>query len=69
MEVLFNNTDTCMLAGDLDGVVANCPEGQDFKFIVDETSLAEQDLVKIVGKVLASIHLVRPNGFAVITAA
>lgn len=67
-EVLFNNTVTGMLVGDLDGVVANFPEGEDFKFIVDENSLAEQDLVKIVGKVLASIHLVRPNGFAVVTA-
>lgn len=68
-EVLFNNTVTGMLVGDLDGVVANFPEGEDFKFIVDEKSLAEQDLVKIVGKVLVSIHLVRPNGFAVVTAA
>ena len=68
-EVLFNNTVTGMLVGDLDGVVANFPEGEDFKFIVDENSLAEQDLVKIVGKILASIHLVRPNGFAVVTAA
>lgn len=67
-EVLFNNTVTGMLVGDLDGVVANFPEGEDFRFIVDENSLAEQDLVKIVGKVLASIHLVRPNGFAVVTA-
>lgn len=67
-EVLFNNTVTGMLIGDLDGVVANFPEGEDFRFIVDEQSLAEQDLVKIVGKVLASIHLVRPNGFAVVTA-
>lgn len=68
-EVLFNNTVEGMLVGDLDGVVANFPEGEDFKFIVDEKSLAEQDLVKIVGKVLVSIHLVRPNGFAVVTAA
>jgi len=68
MEVLFNNSVTGMLVGDLDGVVANFPEGEDFKFIVDENSLAEQDLVKIVGKILASIHLVRPNGFAVVTA-
>lgn len=67
-EVLFNNTVTGMLVGDLDGVVANFPEGEDFKFIVDDTSLAEHDLVKIVGKVLVSIHLVRPNGFAVVTA-
>lgn len=68
-EVLFNNTVTGMLIGDLDGVVANFPDGEDFKFIVDENSLAEQDLVKIVGKVLCDIHLVRPNGFAVVTAA
>ena len=68
MEVLFNNTVTGMLVGDLDGVVANFPEGEDFRFIVDETSLAERDLVKIVGKILAAIHLVRPNGFAVVTA-
>ena len=69
LEVLFNNTVTGLLVGDLDGVVANFPEGEDFKFIVDDTSLAEQDLVKIVGKILVDIHLVRPNGFAVVTAA
>lgn len=67
MEVLFNRTVTGMLVGDLDGVVANFPEGEDFKFIVDETSLAEHDMVKIVGKILGDVHLVRPNGFAVVT--
>lgn len=68
MEVLFNRTVTGMLVGDLDGVVANFPEGEDFKFIIDETSMAEHDMVKIVGKILGDIHLVRPNGFAVVTA-
>ena len=68
MEVLFNSTVTGMLVGDLDGVVANFPEGEDFKFIVDDKSLAEADMVKIVGKILADVHLVRPNGFAVVTA-
>lgn len=68
MEVLFNRNVTGMLVGDLDGVIANFPEGEDFRFIVDETSLAERDLVKIVGKILVAIHLVRPNGFAVVTA-
>jgi HK97 family phage major capsid protein len=67
MEVLFNRTVTGMLVGDLDGVVANFPDGEDFKFIVDDTSLAEKDMVKIVGKILGDIHLVRPNGFAVVT--
>lgn len=69
LEVMFNNTVTGMLVGDLDGVVANFPEGEDFKFIVDDRSLAEKDMVKIVGKILADIHLVRPNGFAHVTAA
>lgn len=68
MEVLFNRNVTGMLVGDLDGVVANFPDGQDFKFIVDDKSLAESDMVKIVGKVMADVHLVRPNGFAVVTA-
>lgn len=68
MEVLFNRNVTGMLVGDLDGVVANFPEGEDFQFIVDRTSLAEKDMVKIVGKILGDIHLVRPNGFAVVTA-
>lgn len=67
MEVLFNSTVTGMLVGDLDGVVANFPEGEDFKFVIDDKSLAEKDMVKIVGKILADIHLVRPNGFAVVT--
>lgn len=66
-EVLFNNTVDGMLVGDLDGVVANFPEGEDFKFIIDDRSLAEQDLVKIVGKILADVHLVRPHGFAMIS--
>lgn len=68
-EALFNNTVTGLLIGDLDSVVANFPEGEEFKYIVDDRSLAEQDMVKIVGKILADIHLVRPNGFAVVTAA
>lgn len=64
LEVLFNNTATGVYVGDLDGVVANFPEGEDFKFIVDDRSMAEHDMIKIVGKIMAAIHLVRPNGFA-----
>lgn len=69
MEVLFNRNVTGMLVGDLDGVVANFPDGEDFKFVIDDKSMAEHDMVKIVGKVLADIHLVRPHGFAKVTAA
>ena len=66
LEVLFNNTVSGILVGDLDGVIINFPDGMDFKYIVDARSLAEYDLVKIVGKIMAAMHLVRPNGFAVV---
>lgn len=66
LEVLFNSNATGVLVGDLAGVVVNFPEGEDFKFIVDDRSLAESDLIKIVGKILCAMHLVRPNGFALV---
>lgn len=69
LEVLFNSTVTGVLVGDLDGVIINFPEGEEFKYIIDDKTYAEQDLVKIVGKVLCDMHLVRPNGFAHVTAA
>lgn len=68
LDVLFNNTVEGILVGDLDGVVINFPEGMEFRYITDEKSLAEYDLIKIVGKIMCAMHLVRPNGFAVVTA-
>ena len=68
LEVLFNNTVEGVLVGDLDGVIANFPDGEDFKFIFDDKSLATEDMVRIIGKVMCAVHLVRPNGFAVVTA-
>lgn len=55
------------IIGDLAGVRANLPEGGSVRFIFDELSLAESDLVKIVGKMLAAIEVVGPKMFAVIT--
>lgn len=69
MEVLFNNTVSGLMVGDLDGVEVNFPDGYDFKYIIDDKTYAEHDLVKIVGKVMAAMHLVQPKGFAVVTAA
>lgn len=69
LEVLFNNTVEGVLVGDLDGVVANFPEGQEFKFVTDPYTFAESDMVKIVGKILCAVHLVRPRGFAYVTLA
>ena len=55
------------IVGDLAGIRANLPEGGSVRFIFDEFSLAEADLVKIVGKMLAAIEVVGPKMFAVIT--
>lgn len=61
MEVLFNNTlapvtgttinnDNYAIVGDLRGYQVNFPNGTDVNFKYDDLSLAEKDLVKIVGR-------------------
>lgn len=72
VEVLFDNTltaDTEVIVGDLDGVVMNLPEGREVSFVTDPYSLAEQDMVKIVGKMYAGIGVVRDGYFVKVTKA
>lgn len=70
LEVIQNDTVTAgAIVGDLSGVRANLPEGGSVRFIFDELSLAEKDLVKIVGKMLAGIEVIGPKKFAVIAGA
>lgn len=54
------------IVGDLAGVQANMPEGESVTFKFDDVSLAEKDLVKIVGRLYAAIAVVGPKMFAVI---
>lgn len=56
------------IVGDLSGVQANLPEGQSVTFKFDDLSLAEKDLVKIVGRLYAAIAVVGPKMLAVIAA-
>lgn len=49
--------------GDLAAIRANYPNGDEVKFVFDEFSLAEKDLVKIVGRQMAGIGLVRSGAF------
>lgn len=49
------------IVGDLAGVQANLPEGDGVKFKFDDLTLAEADLVKIVGKLYAAIAVVGPG--------
>ena len=67
LEVIQKDGVTGAIVGDLAGVQANLPEGDSVRFIFDEYSLAEADLVKIVGKLLAAIAVVGPKMFAYIT--
>ena len=77
MRVLYNNTlpvysaaaanAVYAIVGDLRGVQANFPAGEDIKFVFDPYSLAEDDLVKIVGRQFVAIEVVQPGGFALVT--
>lgn len=56
-----NIADDKVIIGDLSGVQANMPEGQSVRFVFDEYSLAEKDLIKLVGRLLVAIGIVEPK--------
>lgn len=73
LEVIFDNTlksyaaassgETWMIVGDLNGVQANFPNGDDVRLKYDELSLAEADLVKIVGRLYVAIGVTADKHF------
>lgn len=74
LEVIFNNslpayasasaTNVYMIVGDLGfGVRANYPGGEDIKFVFDEYTEAEADLVKIVGRQYVATGVIAPKAF------
>ena len=73
LRVLFNDTikayteatagETYAIVGDLSGLHYNFPNGDEIGIKYDDLSLAEADLVKIVGRVYAGIAVDMPNGF------
>lgn len=71
MEVLYNNSlGDSVIVGDLgSGITANFPNGNDVTFKYDDLSLAEKDLVKIVGRLPIAIEVVACGRFATIKAA
>lgn len=54
------------IVGDLSGVQANLPEGANVRFVLDEYSLAEKDLIKLVGRLYAAIGVVGMKMFVLI---
>lgn len=59
-----SDTDVFAIVGDFgQGAIANFPNGDQIKFRFDENSLAEYDLVKIVGREYVGLGVVAPNAF------
>lgn len=59
-----NNGNTYAIVGDLDAIQVNFPAGEDVKFKFDDLSLAEQDLVKIVGRLSYAAAVTAPGRLA-----
>ena len=57
---------TGAIVGDLAGVQVNLPDGEAVRFKFDDLSMAEQDMVKIVGRLYAAIAVTGPGMFAYI---
>jgi len=62
----LNTGDPIVIVGDLQAIQANFPDGGQVTFKFDDLSLAEDDLVKIVGKQMVGIGLVRTKAFAIL---
>ena len=78
LPVVFNNTIeafsaattgvTYAIVGDLgEGAIANFPAGEEITLKYDDTSLAEKDLVKIVGREYVALGVIGPDCFVKIT--
>lgn len=60
---------TWMIVGDLGvGAIANFPNGDEIRIKFDEMSLAEKDLVKIVGREYIGLGIVADHAFCKVTA-
>ena len=62
-----SENDTYAIVGDLDGEQFNYPEGDDVILKWDDLSKAEEDLVKVVGRVYAAHKVTAPGRFCKLT--
>ena len=74
LDVVFNNSlkafsaattgETYMIVGDLGhGALANFPAGEEIELKVDDKTLMEQDLVRVLGREYVGIGIIAPNAF------
>lgn len=64
LEVLFNDTATAPLIGDLSGVLENLPKGDSIEFKYDDRTRMKQDLVDVLGRQPSAIGVVGNKFFA-----
>lgn len=62
--VLFSDAATSPIIGDLSGVLANFPNGDNVQFKYDDRTLMTSDLVRILGRLPVAIGVVGNNFFA-----
>ena len=67
-EVLFNDTVTAPIIGDLNGVMMNLPKGEAIEFKYDDRTRMKLDLVDVLGRQPAAIEVVGNLFFANVTA-
>ena len=68
LEVLFNDTATAPIIGDLSGVMMNLPKGETVEFKYDDKTRMKEDLVDILGRQPAAIEVVGNKFFAKVSA-
>ena len=68
LEVLFNDTVTAPIIGDLSGVMMNLPKGEAIEFKYDDRTRMKYDLVDILGRQPAAIEVVGNKFFTKVTA-
>lgn len=68
LTVLFNDTVTAPIIGDLSGVMMNLPKGEAIEFKYDDRTRMKLDLVDILGRQPAAIEVVGNKFFAKVSA-
>lgn len=57
-------TDPYMIVGDLKGITANFPDGDEIKYKFDDTTEMTADIIRVLGKLYAAIGVTAPFRFA-----
>ena len=68
LEVLFNESATAPIIGDLKGVLEVCPNGAEVQFKFDDKTDMKSDLVNILGRMPSAIEVVGNKYFAKVAA-